>query len=102
MRGSIGAANGKIYEPGDWLDIGTGVGRFSGVWENPELGLMGSLTYFRRFDDPTKFDTIFFKVGDDDVLERAVIVAGPLKRNGKRPDPVREEPALTVIEGGKS
>lgn len=105
MRSTIVRSDGIAIEPGDWLDIGTGIGKFSGAWENPTLGLMCSLNYFRRFDRPQESSTLFISMsGDikpDDPLHRAVKVTGPLCSDGRRPEPIVERSPLRIIDGGK-
>lgn len=75
MRVAVTRADGISFEPGDWLDIGTGIGKFSGAWENPTLGFMCSLNFFRRFDGPQECSALFISMdGDikpDDSLHRA-------------------------------
>lgn len=101
-RRPIRFPNGRILRPGDWLQLEDGVGKFSGAWENPTLGLIYCLKHFRRFDAPARAVTLWCTLDCRtalETLERAVTVAGPMRRDGTPPRSLEGPPALRLIEG---
>lgn len=111
MRGSIEINGRVILAPRQWIEVtlkaGKGVGRFSGVWENPTLGWMWELTFFRYYKEPSKRTSLFgsIKPGpideEGDPIWNAVPVVGPMSRTGKAPKRMPPPVRLRVIEGGK-
>lgn len=109
MRRSLVRIDGMELKPGDWIEVdlkqGKGVGRFSGIWENPTLGWTYSLNFFRYYKTPTAVQTLFGSVNlgtidKTDTLEAAVKVSGPIKRSGWPPKRLVER-RLRIVAGGK-
>ncbi|WP_271024944.1 hypothetical protein [Rhizobium sp. RCAM05973] len=91
MQGVI-QTNGTSVLPGEWLhikfaDVGEYVGRFSGLYENPTLGLMYYLSYARPIDCSESPTTLFCSIREanscGEALDNAVPIQKPQKRKGK-------------------
>jgi hypothetical protein len=83
--------DGVKFDPGDWVEIDKGVGKFMGVWVADGGLIMTRLCYYRSFANPAERDTFWGSVGKLDeeakpcFLDQAFKVEGPLKPNGRRP-----------------
>lgn len=94
-------SDGVTFTKGDWIEVNRGIGKFRGIWENPVLGITGSLDYFRDFSNPSLRTNLFFILGDPgDVvkptpLDSAFKVTGPLSSSGKRPTRILEREDAT-------
>lgn len=96
-------ADGSVLKPGNWIKVDKGVGKFSGTWENPTLGKMASLVFYRSFLEPSDVDTLWLNLPTcAHVLDAAVRVEGPMGANGAQPKETTERPKLAVIEGGRA
>lgn len=85
-------SSGISIDPRDWLRITFKdgrefVGRFSGLYENPSLGLMYCLSFARPVDgseSPTTFYCILHEGnGSAEALDNAIPIEKPVKRKGK-------------------
>lgn len=85
-------SSGISIEPRDWLRITFKdgrefVGRFSGLYENPYLGLMYFLSFARPVDGSKPPDTIWCVMregnGCEEALDNATPIEKPVKRKGK-------------------
>lgn len=80
--------DGITLHPGEWLDIGKGIGKFAGIWDNPKVGLMTTLDCYRTREEPDDRDTLWMSLpGNEGILDSARVVAGPLTSSGREPKP---------------
>lgn len=90
-------ADGVSIRQGDWVETEMGIGRFAGIWQNETLGCTTELTLYRTFAEPDERSSVFLTLNDQrglKYLDRAQLVDGPLKSNGRRPSRHAVEPTF--------